>query len=253
VITHYCTRWIDGPPHDHESFHSLGNTIPGALAEYLVLTENALVAAPAYLTNDEAAAVSCAGLTAWYALVEKGQLTAGQTVLVQGTGGVSLFGLQIASALGAEVIATSSSDEKLARVQSLGAKHTINYARTPEWEREALAITRQQGVDHILEVVGGKHLTRALTALKAGGQISIIGILDGFHAEIPLFSVITKQAVVRGISVGPRRALEDMLRKFDELRLHPVIDAVYSFDDARAAFDHLERGAFGKIVIRVQE
>jgi NADPH:quinone reductase-like Zn-dependent oxidoreductase len=115
------------------------------------------------------------------------------------------------------------------------------------------AITRQQGVDHILEVVGGKHLTRALTALKAGGQISIIGILDGFHAEIPLFSVITKQAVVRGISVGPRRALEDMLRKFDELRLHPVIDAVYSFDDARAAFDHLERGAFGKIVIRVQE
>jgi NADPH:quinone reductase-like Zn-dependent oxidoreductase len=253
VITNYCTRWIDGPPHDHESFHSLGNTIPGALAEYLVLTENALVAAPAYLTNDEAAAVSCAGLTAWYSLVEKGQLTAGQTVLVQGTGGVSLFGLQIASALGAEVIATSSSDEKLARVQSLGAKHIINYARTPDWEREALAITKQQGVDHILEVVGGKHLTRSLTALKAGGQISIIGILDGFHAEIPLFSVITKQAVVRGISVGPRRALEDMLRKFDQLTLHPVIDAVYSFDDARAAFDHLERGAFGKIVIRVRE
>jgi NADPH:quinone reductase-like Zn-dependent oxidoreductase len=253
VITNYCTRWIDGAPHGKESLYTLGNTIPGALADYLVVTENALVAAPAYLSNDEAAALPCAGLTAWYALIEKGQLTPKQTVLIQGTGGVSLFGLQIASALGAEVIVSSSSDEKLERAHALGAKHTINYARTPDWEQEVLAITQQQGVDHILEVVGGKNLVRSITALKPGGQISVIGILDGFQADIPLFSLMLKQAVMRGISVGPRRALEDMLRKFDQLKLHPVIDAVYPFDDALAAFRHLERGAFGKIVIRVRD
>jgi NADPH:quinone reductase-like Zn-dependent oxidoreductase len=252
VITNYCTRWIDGAPASNETYHTLGSTIPGALAEYLVLDEKALVTVPAYLTDDEAATLPCAALTAWYSLVEKGQLTAHQTVLVQGTGGVSLFGLQIASALGAEVIVTSSSEEKLARVRALGAKHTINYALTPDWEKEALALTNQQGVDHILEVVGGRNLARSLEALKPGGQISIIGILDGFSAELPLVRTIRQHAVLRGISVGPRRALEDMLRKLDEIKLHPIIEAVYSFDDAHAAFDHLERGAFGKIVIRVR-
>jgi NADPH:quinone reductase-like Zn-dependent oxidoreductase len=253
VVTNYCTTWVDGPPKGKESLYSLGSTIPGALAEYLVLTENALVAAPAYLTDEEAAALPCAGLTAWYALVEKGKLSPSQTVLVQGTGGVSLFGLQIAHALGATVIVTSSSDEKLARARALGATHTINYARNPAWEKEALALTNKQGVDHILEVVGGKALNQSIEALKPEGQISIIGILDAFNSEIPLFSLIKKQAVLRGISVGPRRALEDMLRKFDELKLHPVIDSTYSFADARAAFDRLEKGAFGKIVIRVRD
>jgi NADPH:quinone reductase-like Zn-dependent oxidoreductase len=251
VVTNYCTRWIDGPPTTKESLYTLGNTIPGALAEYLVLTENALALAPTYLTNDEAAALPCAALTAWYALVEKGDLSSGQTVLVQGTGGVSLFGLQIASALGATVIATSSSDEKLARAKTLGATHTINYRTHPEWQDEALALTSKQGVDHILEVVGGPNLARSIKAIRPEGDISIIGIIDGFDATIPLFGVIQKQAVIRGISVGSLRALERMLRKFDEVKLHPVIDAVYPFNDARAAFDHLERGAVGKIVIRV--
>ena len=252
VVTNYCTTWVDGPPKGKETLHSLGSTIPGALADYLVLTENALVAAPAYLTDEEAASLPCAALTAWYALVEKGGLKANQTVLIQGTGGVSLFGLQIAHALGATTIVTSSSDEKLTRVKSLGATHTINYARTPAWEKEALAITNKQGVDHILEVVGGKAVNQSIEALKPEGQISIIGILDGFNSDIPLFSLIKKQAVLRGISVGPRRALEDMLRKFDELKLHPVIDTVYSFTNARKAFEHLEHGAFGKIVIHVR-
>jgi NADPH:quinone reductase-like Zn-dependent oxidoreductase len=253
VVTSYCTRWIDGPPTTKESLYTLGNTIPGALAEYLVLTEDALAAAPAYLTDDEAAALPCAGLTAWYSLVEQGHLTSGQTVLVQGTGGVSLFGLQIASALGATVIVTSSSDEKLVRAKSLGATHTINYKTNPDWQDEALAITNRQGVDHILEVVGGPNLARSIKAIRPEGDISIIGIIEGFDATIPLFGVIQKQAVIRGISVGPLRALERMLKKFDELELHPVIDTVYAFNDARAAFDHLERGAFGKIVIRVRE
>ena len=253
VVTSYCTRWVDGPPTSKESLYTLGSVIPGALAEYLVLTENALAVAPAYLTNDEAAALPCAGLTAWYSLVEKGGLTPGQTVLVQGTGGVSLFGLQIAHALGATVIATSSSDEKLARAKTLGAAHTINYRTNPEWQDEALAITNKQGVDHILEVVGGPNLARSIKAIRPQGQISIIGIIEGFDATIPLFGVVQKQAIIRGISVGPLRALERMLKKFDEIKLHPVIDTVYAFNDARAAFDHLERGAFGKIVIRVRD
>jgi NADPH:quinone reductase-like Zn-dependent oxidoreductase len=253
VVTNYCTRWVDGPPTTKESLYTLGNTIPGALAEYLVLTEDALAVAPAYLTNDEAAALPCAGLTAWYSLVEQGHLASGQTVLVQGTGGVSLFGLQIASALGATVIATSSSDEKLERAKSLGATHTINYKTNPEWQDAALALTNKQGVDHILEVVGGSNLARSIKAIKPQGQISIIGIIDGFDATIPLFGLMQKHGVLRGITVGPRRALEDMLRKFDEIKLRPVIDTVYSFNDAREAFNHLERGAFGKIVIRVRD
>jgi NADPH:quinone reductase-like Zn-dependent oxidoreductase len=253
VVTNYCTRWIDGQPSGHESLHTLGNTIPGALAEYLVLTEQALSLAPDYLTDDEAAALPCAGLTAWYALVEKGGLASGETVLIQGTGGVSLFGLQIAAALGATVIVTSSSDEKLERAKTLGAHQTINYVRTPDWEKQAVALTGNRGVDHVLEVVGGPNLTRSLNAIRPGGQISIIGIMDGFNSDIPLFTTIKKQAVLRGISVGPRRALEDMLRKFDELRIRPVLDTVYPFSEAPNAFDHLERGAFGKIVIRVRE
>jgi NADPH:quinone reductase-like Zn-dependent oxidoreductase len=253
VVTSYCTRWIDGPPQFKESRHTLGNTIPGALAEYLALSENALAAVPAYLTNNEAASIPCAGLTAWYALVEQGGLTAGQTVLLQGTGGVSLFGLQIAAALGATTILTSSSDEKLERAKSLGAHHTINYNRTPEWQNEALAFTEQRGVDHILEVVGGANVGRSINALGTSGHISIIGIIEGFESTIPLFELMQKQTVLRGISVGPLRALERMLRKFDEVKLHPVIDTVYSFAEARKAFDHLEQGAFGKIVIRVRD
>jgi NADPH:quinone reductase-like Zn-dependent oxidoreductase len=251
VVTSYCTRWIDGEPTSKESLYSLGNVIPGALAEYLVLTENALAIAPSYLTDEEAAALPCAGLTAWYSLVEKGELKSGDTVLVQGTGGVSLFGLQIASALGATVIATSSSDDKLTRAKALGATHTINYKKTPDWENEALALTNKRGVDHILEVVGGANLTRSIKAIRPEGQISIIGIIDGFDATIPLFGIIQKHAIIRGISVGPLRSLERMLAKFDEWKLRPVIDSVHSFNDAPKALDRLEQGAFGKIVITV--
>jgi NADPH:quinone reductase-like Zn-dependent oxidoreductase len=253
VITQYATRWIDGEPQGDESTHTLGNTIHGALAEYLVLDQQALARGPSYMTDDEAAALSCAGLTAWYALVEKGQLKANEIVLVQGTGGVSLFGLQIASALGARVIVTSSSDEKLARAKALGACDGINYVRTPDWEKEALRLTAQRGVDHILEVAGGKSLAQSISASKAGGTISVIGILEGFTSDIPLFQLLVKQIVLRGISVGPRRALEDMIRAFERYQLRPVIDTVYSFNDAIAAYEHLYRGAFGKIVIRVRE
>ncbi len=253
VVTNYCTRWIDGHPTSKESLYTLGNLIPGALAEYLVLTEQALALAPTYLTNDEAAALPCAGLTAWYSLVEKGGLNPSHTVLLQGTGGVSIFGLQIASAFGATTIVTSSSDDKLERAKALGATHTINYKKNPDWEKEALALTNKEGVDQILEVVGGPNVARSIKAIRPEGQISIIGVIEGIDATIPVFGLIQKLGILRGITVGPRRALEDMLRKFDELKLHPVIDSVYSFNDAHKAFDRLEEGAFGKIVIRVRD
>lgn len=253
VITQYATHWIDGDPRGDEYMYTLGNTIPGALAEYLVLSEEAFVKAPEYLSDDEAATLSCAGITAWYALVEKGQLRAGQTVLVQGTGGVSIFGIQIASALGARVIVTSSSDEKLARGKKLGAHDGINYVKTPEWEKEALALTNGAGVNHILEVAGGSSVARSIAASAANGHIAVIGILDGLSAEIPIFPILGKQLVIRGYSTGPRRALEEMVQSFARFEIRPVIDTVYAFADAPKAYDHLYRGAFGKIVIRVKE
>jgi NADPH:quinone reductase-like Zn-dependent oxidoreductase len=251
VMTHYDTGWIDGEPQGDEAIHSLGSTISGALAEYIVLDEQAVVRAPDYLTDEEASTLPCAGLVAWYALVEKGKLRPDQTILVQGTGGVSIFGLQIASAMGAQVIVTSSSDEKLERAKSLGASHGINYAQTPDWEKAVLDLTGGKGVDHVVEVVGGKSLVKSLTAVKAGGHIAIIGFLDGFTSDLPLFPLVLKQVVLRGYAVGPRRALEEMNRAFTKWNIRPVIDTVYPFADAPAAYDHLYRGPFGKVVIRI--
>jgi NADPH:quinone reductase-like Zn-dependent oxidoreductase len=253
VMTLYATKWIDGDPIGDENTHTLGNTIPGALAEYLILDQQALALVPGYLTDEEAASIPCAGVTAWQALVEKGQLKADQIILVQGTGGVSLFGLQIAKELGAQVIVTSSSDEKLGRVKALGALEGINYVRSPDWEKEALRITSGRGVDQILEVAGGKSVVHSITATKPGGTISIIGVLEGFVAEVPLVPFIRQQVTLRGISTGPRRALENMSRAFEDFQLHPVIDSVFSFQDALAAYDRLYQGPFGKIVIRVND
>jgi NADPH:quinone reductase-like Zn-dependent oxidoreductase len=253
VLTQYATTWIDGPPKGDEIVHTLGSVIPGGLAEYLVMKESAVVKAPRYLSDEEASTLPVAAMTAWFSLVETGQLSPGQTVLLQGTGGVSLFGLQIAAAYGARPLILSSSDEKLERARALGAQGGINYLRKPEWAKEVLALTDMQGVDHVLEVAGGKSLAQSLEALKAGGRISVIGILDGVESAVPIFRLLTKQATIRGIVTGPRRAFESMNEKLQEIQIHPVIDKVYSFPDALAAYDHLYRGAFGKIVIRVHE
>lgn len=252
VLTQYATTWIDGAPKGDEPIHTLGNTIHGGLAEYLVLNEELVVKAPEYLTDEEASTLPVAALTAWHSLVEHGKLTAGQTVLIQGTGGVSLFGLQIAKALGAKVIITSSSNEKLARAKTLGADEIINYTKTPEWEKEVLRLTNNIGVDHILEVSGGKSLAQSITAIKAGGNIAVIGILDGVSSEITLFPLLAKQAVIRGIITGPRRVFEEMNKALEKLHIKPMIDKVYSFENALEAYAHLYKGSFGKIVIRVR-
>jgi NADPH:quinone reductase-like Zn-dependent oxidoreductase len=252
VVTHYATRWLDGPPQADRSVHTLGNTISGALAEYIVLDEQALVAKPDYLTDDEAATLPIAALTAWYALVEKAQLKEGQTVLIQGTGGVSIFGLQLATALGAKAIVTSSSEEKLARAKALGAVHGINYARVPNWEEAVLDLTSQKGVDHVLEVVGGDSLARSIKAVKVTGQISVIGFLERPTSAIEILPMLHKEIVIRGIGgAGPRRAFEEMNNAFTKFQLRPIIDRVYAFGEALSAFRHLERGAFGKVVIAV--
>ena len=216
-----------------------------------MLNEQSLVHAPSYLTDDEASTLPVAALTAWRALVKNGGLSRNQTVLVQGTGGVSIFGLQLAAAAGARVIATSSSDEKLERAKELGAYDVINYVRNPEWHKEALNFTDQQGVDQILEVAAGKSLARSIEAIKPGGQIAVIGILEGFTSEVPIFPVLQRQVTIRGMVTRSRTMFEEMNAELETSQIRPVIDAVYSFEDARKAYDHLYRGAFGKVVIRV--
>ncbi|QEE30217.1 NAD(P)-dependent alcohol dehydrogenase [Terriglobus albidus] len=253
VISNYATRWIDGRPAVDEVVHTLGNTINGGLAEYLVLNEDALVLAPTYLTNEEASTLPVGALTAWHALVKNGGLSSDQTVLVQGTGGVSIFGLQLASLAGARVIVTSSSDEKLERAKDLGAHDAINYVRKPEWHKEALRLTSERGVDQILEVAAGKSLGQSIEAIRPGGRIAVIGILEGFTSEIPIFPVLQKQVSIQGIVTGSRRMFEEMNAELEKSQIRPVIDTVYSFDDALEAYKHLYRGAFGKIVIRIQQ
>ena len=252
ILTNFATRWLEGPPKLEESSYSLGSMISGVLAEQIVIDEEIAVKAPAYLTDIEAATLPCAAVTAWYAVADQAKVSPGQTVVVQGTGGVSLFALQIAIALGAEVIVISSSDEKLERAKLLGAAHGVNYARQPDWESAVLKLTSGKGADVVVEVAGGENLARSLQAAGIGGHIAMIGFLNGVSAQIPLFPFVVKQLTLGGISVGSRATFEQMLNSFAQWKLHPAIDAVYDFEDTPAAYRHLYRGAFGKIVVRLK-
>ncbi len=252
ILTNFATRWLEGPPQLAESSYSLGSMISGVLAEQIVIDEQIAVKAPAYLTDIEAATLPCAAVTAWYAVADRAKVVSGQTVVVQGTGGVSLFALQIANALGARVIVTSSSDEKIERAKQMGAAHGINYVQQPDWERAVLKLTEGKGADLVVEVAGGENLQRSLQAARIGGHIAMIGFLNGVSAQVPLFPFVVKQLTLGGISVGSRTNFEQMLNAFEQWQLHPVIDAVYSFEDTVAAYKHLYRGAFGKIVVRLK-
>ncbi|MFJ7975811.1 NAD(P)-dependent alcohol dehydrogenase [Peribacillus sp. NPDC096379] len=253
VTSHMFTKWIDGSPKKDDGANALGGPIDGGLAEYMLLNEEATVMTPSSLTDEEASTLPVAALTVWFSLVEYGKIKAGDSVLVLGTGGVSVYAVQIASALGARVIVTSSSNEKLEKVKALGAKDVINYVETPEWEKEVLEITEGKGVQHILEVVGGQSINRSIEALALQGHIYVIGFLESMMAEVNLFSLLAKQAQLHGVNVGHRRAFDDMMRAFDELNIKPVIDTVYSFNQALDAYEHLYKGAFGKVVIKVSE
>jgi NADPH:quinone reductase-like Zn-dependent oxidoreductase len=232
--------------------NALGGSIDGMLAEFVVLEEEGVVKIPAHLSAEESATLPCAGVTAWHALVEHGRLIAGQTVLLQGTGGVSTFGLQLAHAMGVQVVITSSSDEKLARAKSLGANRGINYKSTPDWEKAAMEFTGGLGVDHVVEVGGAGTLTRSFGAIRVGGKISLIGGLSGPATELNPGLILARRANVQGISVGSMQMFEAMNCAITANGIKPAIDKVFGFDEVHAAYKHLGSGAhFGKIVIHV--
>lgn len=249
VMGQFRQRWLDGVPSPDAVMATLGTPLTGMLAEAAALPEEGAVAVPFYLSDAEASTLPIAALTAWFALVNDGCLKAGETVLAQGTGGVSLFAAQISAALGARVIVTSGSDEKLERVKRLGPFVCINYKNTPDWAREVVGMTSGRGADHILEVAGGENLRRSLECLAIGGHIAVIGFLDGKTAHLPILPIIRKLAHIRGVAVGHRKSFEEMNRSFESHGIRPVIDATYSFADAPQAFRHMQRGPFGKIVI----
>lgn len=253
VISTFFPGWIDGlPAGDSRTlpYQSLGGAHPGVLAEYVALPEDWLVRAPASLDAAEASILPCAGLTAWFALVERGGLGAGESVLVEGTGGVALFGLQIAKARGARVIVISGSASKLERARALGADIVIDRTRG-DWVEAVRAATGDRGADHILALSGGAGLGRAVEAAAIGGRIAQIGIIEGFEATLPLGPLMLKQLTINGIGVGHRRALEDLVAAVDHAGIRPVIDARYGFAALPAALDHLDAGPFGKIVVEL--
>lgn len=248
----FFQRWPAGaaPPDAHAS--ALGGGIDGMLAEYALLEEDGVVKLPDHLSFEEGAALPCAGVTVWHAMVEHGKLIAGQTVLLQGTGGVSIFGLQFARAMGIAAIITSSSDDKLARAKALGAAQGVNYKTTPEWDKAAVEFTSGRGVDHVVEVGGAATLARSFAAIRIGGKISMIGSLSGPAMEIDPRLILSRRANVEGISVGSTQMFEAMNRAIAANRIRPVIDRVFGFDDVKEAYRHMAAGAhFGKIVIRV--
>lgn len=247
----FTQSWISGEPTKANWTNTLGYPLDGLLAEYVVLPEEGLVRVPGHLTDEEAASLPCAGVTAWHAIVEEGKVKAGDTVVVQGTGGVSLFALQFAKLHGATVIVTSSSDEKLERAKSLGADFGINYRQTPDWDKAVLERTHGRGADHIVDLGGAATLNRSISALRVGGQISIVGILSGATVEgLAIVPAIVRKARLQAINVGSRDMFEAMNRTIEQTGLRPVIDRVFPFEQAVDALHYLAEGAhFGKICI----
>jgi NADPH:quinone reductase-like Zn-dependent oxidoreductase len=252
VASCFFQRWSGGEPSPHVHASALGGGIDGMLAEYVVLEEDGVVKIPGHLSIEEGATLPCAAVTAWEAMVNHAKLVAGQAVLLQGTGGVSIFGLQFAHAMGIVPIVTSSSDQKLERAAALGAASGINYKTTPQWDKAAIAVNGGRGVDHVLEVGGADTLTLSFGAIRVGGKISIIGGLSGGARELNPGLIFSKRANVQGISVGSMQTFETMNAAIAANKLKPVIDRVFDFADVHAAYKHMEAGAhFGKIVIRV--
>jgi len=247
----FMQTWISGELDEGKAKSALGGAIDGVLAEYVLFHEDGLVRIPEHLSYEEAATLPCAAVTAWNGLITSGGLKPGDTVLVLGTGGVSIFALQFAKISGASVIATSSSDEKLERVKGLGASDIINYKSEPDWEKKVLETTGRRGVDHVVEVGGAGTLPKSLRAVRMGGHISLIGVLTGAGEANPLPAVM-KNVRIQGIYVGSRDMFEAMNRAITFNRLHPVIDRVFSFEESKEAFGYMESGVhFGKVVIRL--
>jgi NADPH:quinone reductase-like Zn-dependent oxidoreductase len=251
VAACFMPAWVGGQVDEAKARSALGGEVDGVLAEEIVLPEEGLVHIPEHLSFEEAATLPCAAVTAWHALVVGGGVKPGDTILTQGTGGVSIFALQFARLAGARVIATSSHDEKLARLREMGASDVINYKTTPEWDRRVRELTGGVGVDQIVEVGGAGTLPRSLRAIRLGGYIALIGVLSGL-GEINPMPILMRNIRVQGIFVGSRTMFEAVNQAIRVNQMHPVIDRVFAFEEAVAALKHLESGShFGKVVIRV--
>jgi NADPH:quinone reductase-like Zn-dependent oxidoreductase len=248
----FSDTWIAGPPTPEKLRGSLGGPLDGCGQQLLKISEHGVIATPPHLTDEEAATLPCAALTAWRALAVDGAVLAGETVVLQGTGGVSIFGLQLAKAMGLRAIITSSSDEKLARARALGADATINYKTTPDWSNAVRAATDGRGADLILEVGGAKTLMESLKAVRQGGHVAIIGVLSGVAEPMPIPMLIWTNARVQGLSVGSREMYEAMARAISLHAIKPVISHTLPWTQAAEALHSMQRGDhFGKIVLTV--
>jgi NADPH:quinone reductase-like Zn-dependent oxidoreductase len=254
----FMQRWLDGPLTAEKSKTALGGDVDGMLAEYVLLGQDGVVPFPEHLSYEEAATLPCAGMTAWNALHYAGEpadpARPGDTVVIQGTGGVSIFALQFGKLLGARVIGTSSSDEKLARVQSLGLDAGFNYKQRPDWAKWVGEMTQGLGADRIIEVGGAGTFGQSLRAARVGGVIAQIGVLSGASTTDPvaLTPILHKQLRVQGIYVGSRVMFEEMNAAIAKAGMHPIVDRVFPFEQAREAFLYMESAShFGKIVIRM--
>ena len=252
VAAAFFPTWREGTlaPEHHQN--ALGGSLDGVLAEEVVLPEHAWVKLPIHLTFEQASTLPCAGLTAWHALFEAAKIGPGDTVLVQGSGGVSVFALQLARAAGAQVIATSSSAAKRARLEQLGAVRTIDYVEQPKWGDVVRDATNGRGVDLVVEVGGAGTFDESAKALRFGGTMSLIGVLTGLQGPVDTHAILHKNLRVHGVYVGSVAMFEDFARALDATKLEPIVDRVFPFAEARAAYEHLASGKhFGKIVIRV--
>ncbi len=250
VATMFFQGWLSGGPTREGLATALGGSLDGVWRDYALLSEQGVSKVPAHLSDAEVATLPCAGLTAWRSLIVEGGLKAGEIVVVQGTGGVSIFALQFAKASGAEVIVTSSSDEKLARAKALGADHLVNYKRLPEWSKAVREITGGRGADHVVEVGGAGTLEQSLQAIRIGGHVSIIGVLSGPVKDLQIRWIMAPNAKVKGITVGSRAQFEDMCRAMTLHKIKPVVDKTFAFAAAKEAFAHMAgQGHFGKIAV----
>lgn len=252
VATVFAQGWTSGRPERDKLRSTLGGPLDGALAQWMVLPETGVVKVPSYLSHSEAATLPCAALTAWSALVTQGNVRAGDTVLVQGTGGVSIFALQLAQILGARVVITSSSDAKLQQAQRLGSWKEINYRADPRWGSTARKLTDGLGVDLVVEVGGAGTLAQSCRALRTGGQISLIGVLAGHAEKIDILPIVMSNLRVQGILVGSREGFLAMSRAFEQHQIRPVVDRIFPFEEAREALAYLAGGLhFGKVCIEI--
>jgi NADPH:quinone reductase-like Zn-dependent oxidoreductase len=251
VLGTFWQSWLGGDFDQTENIGQLGGDLDGMLQEYVRLDQEGLVRAPEHLSDEEASTLPCAALTAWQALVTEGRLKAGDAVLVQGTGGVSIFALQFAVMFGARVIVTSSSDAKLERARSLGAAHTINYIKIPLWHPEVRRVNDGRGIDHVVEVGGPASFMQSLQAIRMGGQIHMIGYVGSKLGEMNPLEILYRRAVVRGIPIGSRESFEHMNRAIALNKMTPVVGRVLPWTEARAALEYMREGKhFGKIVLK---